>query len=569
LGADASAADLLRLVPGVKLKAQGGDGQRQVAQLRGSSEEQVLILLDGVRLNEAGGGGVDLSQIPASSLARVEVVTGAAAALYGGEALGGVILLFSRSTGGRLSELSTAWGSFDAVRASATRADQVKKTALLASLNALSTEGDFLFTDTNGRTRQRRNNDARLISGFLKLNRPLRGPWRLEALLSGQDTQRGVPGPEQFESDSARQSDQRGLASFTLRGENLAPGLDYALQTFGRGAWFSFTDPTPAIGVLVDSRAEEFALGSRGRFSLRSGKHHVGGEIALWGELLTADNLDDGAERRRRGSLVLADEFTTGRFTISPALRLEGTTGLGLAPLPRLGAEFRASPRVSLKLSGGRSYRPPSFRDLFVRVDGVLGSPDLLPEDAWEVSGSLVLQRTRAAARGNVLYSAELGAYARHIENTILFTPESAFVIRAGNFSDLSARGAELIVTADRGWLRWENVFSLLRTESGASRLALPGLPARRFTSQAELRVFPGLRLVAALDAQSDFFLNRQNTQTSPARLLLSAGAIASFPRGLSASLDLRNLLDQRNAVDGLQQPLPPRALTLTARAVF
>lgn len=571
LGADATAADVLRLVPSVKLKSQGGDGARQVASVRGASEEQVLVLLDGVRLNEAGGGGVDLCEIPAASIAKIEVITGAAAALYGPEAVGGVIAITTRVAGGAaLSELSSSWGSFGTTRANAARVDQAGEIGLLASLSALTTDGNFPYQDTNGQTRIRRNNDARVLAGMLKANRPLSGPWRLEGLLRASDTRRGVPGPEQFESDSARQGDQRALASLTLRGEEVAPGLSYALQGTARGGWFAFTDPSPAIGQLVDSFANETSLGASGRMWLRRGRHQAGAELSLWGERLVADTLDDGAERRRRGALAFADEITLGQLTLAPALRLEGTSGIGLAPLPRLGASYSPLPGLVLKAAAGRAYRPPSFRDLFVRVDGVLGNPDLAPEESWEGSAGVSYARTRGAAWGNVQYVAELSAFARRIDNAILFTPESAFVLRADNFSDFRARGAELRLAGDRGWLSWEGTAALLRAESGgAGRLVLPGLPARRASARAELRLARWARLLGAVDAQSGFFLNRHNTAEAPARCFVSAGAVALLPRGLSASAELRNLFDQRGAVDGLQQPLPPRTLTLSVRAAF
>ena len=68
----------------------GGLGQFSTVSIRGSSAEQVLVLLDGVRLNTGGGGSVDFSTIPLDSIERIEVIRGGGTTLYGSDAIGGV-----------------------------------------------------------------------------------------------------------------------------------------------------------------------------------------------------------------------------------------------------------------------------------------------------------------------------------------------------------------------------------------------------------------------------------------------------------------------------------------------
>ena len=94
-----TAADLLRSLPGVDLSGGGAPGLVAGVSLRGASPGQTLVLLDGVRMNTAGQtstlGGVDLSEIAVDGLDRIEVVKGSGSALYGGDAGGGVIQLFT------------------------------------------------------------------------------------------------------------------------------------------------------------------------------------------------------------------------------------------------------------------------------------------------------------------------------------------------------------------------------------------------------------------------------------------------------------------------------------------
>jgi vitamin B12 transporter len=97
-------AELVSTAPGVAVSDYGGLGQLTTVSIRGSTANGVLVLLDGLPLNTAFGGAVDLSTIPAGWIDRIEVVRGAEGALYGPGALGGVVnVLTPRGRPGRWS----------------------------------------------------------------------------------------------------------------------------------------------------------------------------------------------------------------------------------------------------------------------------------------------------------------------------------------------------------------------------------------------------------------------------------------------------------------------------------
>ncbi|WON76831.1 TonB-dependent vitamin B12 receptor BtuB [Serratia sp. UGAL515B_01] len=87
-----SVIDVMRRLPGVDISQNGGLGQSSAVFIRGTESRHVLLLIDGVRLNQAGlSGSSDLSQIPISLVQRVEYIRGARSAVYGSDAIGGVI----------------------------------------------------------------------------------------------------------------------------------------------------------------------------------------------------------------------------------------------------------------------------------------------------------------------------------------------------------------------------------------------------------------------------------------------------------------------------------------------
>ncbi|WP_340609390.1 TonB-dependent vitamin B12 receptor BtuB [Xenorhabdus bharatensis] len=87
-----SLVDVLRRLPGVDIAQNGGIGQNSSLFIRGSDSRHVLILVDGIRLNQAGiTGSSDLSQIPLSLVQKIEYIRGARSAVYGSDAIGGVL----------------------------------------------------------------------------------------------------------------------------------------------------------------------------------------------------------------------------------------------------------------------------------------------------------------------------------------------------------------------------------------------------------------------------------------------------------------------------------------------
>ncbi|WP_327790339.1 TonB-dependent receptor plug domain-containing protein, partial [Vibrio anguillarum] len=86
-----SLTDVFKRLTGIQVTQNGGRGQQASIFVRGANSDQVLVLIDGIRFARAAKGGVDFSQLPIAFVDRVEYVRGARAAMYGSEAIGGVI----------------------------------------------------------------------------------------------------------------------------------------------------------------------------------------------------------------------------------------------------------------------------------------------------------------------------------------------------------------------------------------------------------------------------------------------------------------------------------------------
>ncbi len=110
---DAGAAtltELLQLHGGAEIAANGGPGQNSSVFLRGSNAGHIVLLVDGVRLNSATAGLNAWENIPLAQIDRIEIVRGAASGLYGADAIGGVIQIFTRQ--GARTQLQVGAGSW-------------------------------------------------------------------------------------------------------------------------------------------------------------------------------------------------------------------------------------------------------------------------------------------------------------------------------------------------------------------------------------------------------------------------------------------------------------------------
>ncbi|MCT8345239.1 MULTISPECIES: TonB-dependent vitamin B12 receptor BtuB [Photorhabdus] len=145
-----SVADILRRLPGVDIARHGGIGQLSSLFIRGTHASHVLVLMDGIRLNQAGiSGSSDLSQIPVSLVQKIEYIRGPRSAVYGSDAIGGVInIITTREKPGTSFNVgigSHGYQTYDG----ATQQTIAENTVLTAAANYTYTKGYDVVADGN------------------------------------------------------------------------------------------------------------------------------------------------------------------------------------------------------------------------------------------------------------------------------------------------------------------------------------------------------------------------------------------------------------------------------------
>ena len=434
IGASSSAnvADLIAAAPGVSLLSYGPAGSSQTISLRGATMLQVLVILDGQRLNDARNGAPDLSLIPAESIEKVEILSGGASAVYGADALGGVVVITTKQPGSRrfAFELSNvSWPTALASDGAASLADGQRASidggfALGEASIGLTATGEISSNAYPfGEAATRINTGFKSASGQLKAELPILGGLGA-AKLSGTWQDAGVPGafedPDIYDPPTPTTSE----LDYSLRGslgwssDALADGaLKMDIQAQGAFTRIDYRDPSypglsDAASGGLDLRAsvalsERLDLGFGGSFLYEATDSTV----------FTV--LSGGQPSRLSAGAYLEPSLVLGRLKITPALRYDASSDYSAGLSAMLGLVFVASEAIELRLSGGSSYRAPTFNELW--WPGFGSNPNLKPERG--LSAELGLS---AKAGG---FSLSASGFARYVQDLILndatYTPQN------------------------------------------------------------------------------------------------------------------------------------------------
>ena len=137
-----SITELLVGMPGIDTSTNGGYGQPSSIFLRGTNSNHVLTLIDGVRVGSATVGTTAFHLLPVEQIDRIEIVRGPRASLYGSDAIGGVIQIFTRSgSKDTQSNASVGYGTYNTIQGGAGISGGSDRSSASVYVNTISTDG--------------------------------------------------------------------------------------------------------------------------------------------------------------------------------------------------------------------------------------------------------------------------------------------------------------------------------------------------------------------------------------------------------------------------------------------
>lgn len=517
--------------------------------LRGSAPDEVLVLLDGLPLNDPYTGRADLRRVPSATVEEVRLYPGAQGAAFGGRAIAGVVEIVSR--GGAPAAVSLSAGSFG--RVGGTAMGQVGGIVASVSREGLASDYDYELPAVRGTGEATRTNTGGQIWSF-----NLRHAGETELLLRGSTSERGLPGPITNPTPSAHASDWSVLGAVRHRGHLDINADAQLLQS-------RFRDPSPPLGASYDSESKglESNLGfarqimpDGSRLGLRLGAG--AGYTTFQG-----DNIPSGSHQARGSFDLQATWRGSERLALATTGRLDWWTGLDL-PVGSLRADLRyALGSVILTAGGGSAVTAPVLADLFFREgNGVRVNPDLQPERVrWEFEMGA---RHTATLHG---LGVEMGlrGFVGRVDDMVLWgqSPGYRFAWMPQNF-DVVRRGGEATMTI--------RPLQPLRMSGSASLSRLtrpwdgaPQLPYRPLYTVATTATWDAARW--RVDARWHLVSERNRDYSGvnqmPSYSLLGLGVEVLPFRGIRLRADLEDALDRQPAyIAGY--PTSGRTLTAT-----
>ncbi len=600
-GQATSVPELLATSTGVQVKRLGGLGSFSTVSVRGASAEQVEVYLDGILLNSALGGGVNLSNLPLAHVAQIEVYRGAA---VGEGGMGGTVHIRTRTAQkGWKQGGSGSWGSFDTRGLNAMVSEGRGNTDYLLVADYSASDSDFRFLDDNGTEynlqddvpANRRNGDFFSASLLGKWSRRSEHNRRFYIQENLYWKRQGIPGISNNQSERTRMNTFRSLTEVGVLIPDWLARFSVRQTLFFSHQREAFADPFGEVGVgRQDSRYRTRSYGWRSRLQTVLGKGHA----ATFGvsirretflpedRLARAERLFESSRWTASGQLgadwmlpkdrgvVSASAtvdyqhsrvFEENPYRFSP-LAPDSTTGRALAGL-RAGVRFDLSPTVWLKANVGRSHRTPSFYELFGDRGGVIGNTGLKPERGliWDAGFRARLEGEAAVLEG--------AYFDHHYTDLIQFVQFSQGVARAQNIGKARVRGVEATLSG-RLFGRWtvsanytyQRAVDASRAPHRRGRV-LPNRP------QHQVHTYTGLSLgrwrgFYDYTFEDGNFLDRANLRPVPARHIHNIGLGRTFYRQVEVVLEAKNLLDNQVA-DLWGYPLPGRSFFVTVKEHF
>ncbi|WP_194438146.1 TonB-dependent receptor domain-containing protein [Vibrio fluminensis] len=424
-----SIVDILKRVPGIEITQNGGRGQNASIYMRGYNSDQVLVLVDGVRIQGASGG-VSFNYIPVNLIEQVEVIRGASSALYGSDAIAGVINIITKSTVAKNGAQASIGAGSDSQREGSFVAEKVfeNEGSLKFAGGYESTDGFDIIESGTG-----------MDFGYENQN--------LYAAYSNNFTGNFFGNLSVMWIDSLSQYNQGGkyynstknlsiTGDIEYRGENLSSVFRLNQQAIESIEYSQAQGPDNAGTVRdIDLTTVQF-------FNLYDLNESVNfGAGADWRrEELSKDSMGWGldslaGDHRDTMGAYLSSDATFGGVQLTGAVRHDKHDEYDSYNTWSLGGAYHFNENHQVRVNIGTSFKAPSYADLS-------NNPDLDAEEG--------LNREIGYLGEYELFSLELSVYDNDVDNLIIWYEGSPWYPLN---VDAELRGVEVIVGFDTAML--------------------------------------------------------------------------------------------------------------------
>jgi len=377
--------DALKCITGVYVKSEGEISLRDV------SSDKVVVVLDGQRLNTSGIVGVNVAAISIENIEKIELLRGGRSAQYGADAVGGVIVITTKvinttnaqnlTTKNLTFDIKTTYGSYGRKILNISNMYNQKKINYLLSYRRELWDGDFEYTDAQGKRSNLGNNHQSSYDIFIKAGANLFDDHTITASTDFYKADNGSPGLISSLTDSARLRYDNKSYNLTYDIKDVFSGFNLKTQTYFHDYNIKYDYDTHS-----DHNSYVYDL-----------DFQQSGQIfnifyLTYGYIFNKDKIVStsvGNKYRDTHSafttLTWSKQFKgfVNNFETSLAMRYDYPNDFDPAFSPRFNISAGHSGKMNLGIIAHitKSYRAPTFNDLYWPKDSYsVGNPDLVPE---------------------------------------------------------------------------------------------------------------------------------------------------------------------------------------------
>ncbi len=438
---------LLRTVPAVDVVESGGPGKSVSVFLRGTGSQHALVILDGVKMNDPSSpnGSFDFANLTTEAVERIEILRGSQSVLYGSDAVGGVVEIFTRRGTGKPSiSLASEAGSFGTYHESATISAGSNTADLSLTVAHKSSDGfSAAASDFGGREKDGYRNTA--FSGTLGLALPS----NTELTVSGSLTDGKTDADQTYgvldDPNYTNKTNTRTLTASLTRQSAKSIWMPHLSVTHLRQELESHDDVDadhPTDAGELNSHGNRLAVSTQ--HALRLQRH----TFLLGGDLQREDYESNSLSQSYFGTyadlvpsvnahtegLYLSDNWSVSEHgTISSGVRLDHHEEFGNHLTYRIAGAFLVEPiNLRARLAVSTGFKAPTLYQLY---HPSYGSRDLSPEES--ISREFGFEKSLADGRGRFGFSYF------HIRLTDLFSYDPS-TFRTINIGKATSQGVEL-----------------------------------------------------------------------------------------------------------------------------
>lgn len=477
-GIDAS--DVLAEVTGVVVQINSFNNGVNSVELQGLNSEHILIMVDGMKMIGRINGELDISQIPTSEIERIEIVRGAASALYGSEAMGGVINIITQKPYSRFGfAANSTIGSYGRVEGNISTTVPVENWTSSLSINyrkynGYNLNGNTLVEDAPAyRKYQGKFNLKGNISEDVSLN--------MEAIYITENN-------EVVSSNIFKDKIENSNFAMRVGGKfnklfsyfNLIANLEYSTYTH------NFDRIVQSSGFLKKgSLTKEHLRKANLLFDFKLSKHQINGGYGIESEMLESDRIEEEEKSSLLNNFFIQDELTISNwFTLVGGLRFDVHSEYGSEISPKLSMMLKGSETTRIRLSYGQGFRAPSFKELYLDYTNIsvgyhiAGNPHLKPE----VSNAIQLD---FEFWNDNNYHSRINLFFNNIDNLIdykyLGIIDEFGTYQSTNLNSAKTWGGEVDVRYfPTDWFEFSLGYSYLDTWNGETKTAINLKPKHR-----------------------------------------------------------------------------------------